>query len=619
MYLKEFEAKNDLLEVNERQKINFQLTYFNTLLNNAKTDLLYLTEMDKKLLSEWGQSPIIKQITFNNNIDFLNSKKFYSSLQVINTNGKIILALNKGRTGAYVKGDEATSIKNDEYYFVYSLNLNMGEMFITPFELFEESGGEYSVSEIKFTMPIFDELGKRAGVLVLTMDNSIFMRDYIKGLSGKNNYIYVVSLLNTNKLNNNGIKVHFGYDNVTTNLFSTKFPALIPYLKNIGLEKGQFYNSYGLFTFKSFYIPEKKESDSPIKWVVISYIPESKLNKVNYEEVLKRFFSRQIFFIILIFFSTIVISFLIITRRTIATNLRISEENLSILIETLPALIAFLDNEGRLLISNKAILYLMGLNDVKYRGKTKEDLVEYVKIDKKVFDEIFDISEPVSEEKIIEREIQLVSPTREERILDIKKIPLFGKNGGIRGVIIAGWDITDRKKYEEELRLYATTDAMTGVLNRRTGLEMLEQQIKMAKRRPMKFTICYVDINNLKYVNDNFGHIDGDFMILKVVETIKANLREADIVCRLGGDEFLIIFIDCNEAQARTIIDRITKALDEYNKKKEKPYPITISKGFAEYVAGEEINAEELIALADIEMYRDKQIMKKMLEERSEQ
>ena len=140
----------------------------------------------------------------------------------------------------------------------------------------------------------------------------------------------------------------------------------------------------------------------------------------------------------------------------------------------------------------------------------------------------------------------------------------------------------------------------------------------MAKRRPMKFTICYVDINNLKYVNDNFGHIDGDFMILKVVETIKANLREADVVCRLGGDEFMIIFIDCNETQARTIMERISKALDDYNKKKEKPYPVTISKGFAEYMPGEEINAEELIALADIEMYRDKQVMKKMLEESSE-
>lgn len=618
MYLKEFESKNALLEVNERQKINFQLTYFNTLLNNAKTDLLYLTEMNKNLLNGFGETAIIKQMIFNNNIDFLNSKKIYSSLKIINVKGKPVLELNKGITGTYVKDSNVSPLKGNEYYFVHSINLDKGEIFITPFELFIESGGEYNINEIRFSMPIFNDLGNRSGIVVLTIDNNIFMRDYIKGLAGKRNFIYVISLLNANSPAFKENTINYGYDNVTTNIFLSKFPSLIPYLKNVSANEGQFYNSYGLFTFKAFYIPDKNEKDSIIKWIVLSHIPESLLNKINYEEVLKRFVSRQTFFIILIFFSTIVISFLIITRRTMATNLKLSEENLNILIETLPAFIAFLDGSGKWLITNKTLLYLFGLNDIKYQGKNKDELKKYVKVDKNIFDEYFDISEPVNMEKIVDKEISITTSTKEERILDVKKIPLFEKSGKVRGIIIAGWDITDRKKYEEELHLYATTDAMTGVLNRRTGLEILEQQIKISKRRPMKFTICYVDINNLKYVNDNFGHIDGDFMILKVVETIKANLREADIVCRLGGDEFMIIFIDCNENQARAIMERISKALDDYNKKKEKPYPITISKGFAEYMPGEEINAEELIALADIEMYRDKQVMKKMLEESSE-
>ena len=619
MYLKEFEAKNALLEINEKQKTNFQLTYFNTLLNTTKTDLLYLTEINKNLLNDLGQEPIIRQIIFNNNIDFINSKKFYSSFKLLNMKGKTILELKKGRTGTYVSDSYTTPLKGNEYYFVYPLSLEKGQLFITPFELFSESGGEYNLNEIRFSMPIFDELGNKSGVIVLTMDNDIFMNNYIKGLAGKNNYIYVLSLMNKSMLDINVSTINYNYDNVTTELFQSKFPSLIPYFKNVSMNEGQFYNSYGLFTFKTFLIPDKDEKTSFVKWFVISYIPTEKLNKINYEEVLSRFLSRQIFFIILIFFSTIVISFLIITRRNIAINLKLSEDNLSILIETLPALIAFLDSGGRWLITNKINLYLFGLNDIKYFGKTKEELREYVKVDRKAFDDFFDIREAINSEKVIEKEVVLVSSSKEERIVDVKKIPLFEKNGNIRGVIIAGWDITDRKKYEEELHLYATTDAMTGVLNRRTGLEILDQQIRIAKRRPMKFTICYIDINNLKYVNDNFGHIDGDFMILKVVETIKANLREADVVCRLGGDEFMIIFIDCNETQARAIIERITKALDDYNKKKEKPYPITVSKGFAEYMPGEDINAEELIALADIEMYRDKQMMKKMLQESDEE
>jgi len=99
MYLKEFEAKNELLEINERQKTDFQLTYFITLLNTAKTDLLYLTEINKNLLNEFGQEPITKQIILNSNIDFINSKKFYSNLKLLNMKGKTILELKRVKLG----------------------------------------------------------------------------------------------------------------------------------------------------------------------------------------------------------------------------------------------------------------------------------------------------------------------------------------------------------------------------------------------------------------------------------------------------------------------------------------------------------------------------------------
>ena len=618
IYLKDYENRNKILEINEKEKVTFQLTYFNSLLGTSKSSLIYLAKINKHLMTDFGQAPIIRQLIINSDIDFLNSKQHYSSLELFDTSGKSILELKKGKTGTYINNSNTNPLRGNAYYFLNALSLGEGEIYVTPFELYLESSGDYNINEIKFSMPVFDDLGNRIGILVTSMDINFTMSNYIKGFGGENSYYYVLSFINDDLSKANKTRINYSYDNVTADFLKVKFPRLITYLKNVSIDEGQFYNSYGLFTFGYFYLPDENAKTSYTKWIVLSYIPEYKLYKASYAEALNRFLSKRIFFIILIFFATIVMSFLIITRRNIALNLKLSEENLSILIETLPAMIAFLDSKGRWLISNKMNLYLFGLNDIKYYGKTKEELKEYVKIESKIFDEYFDISSPINTEKVIEKEVTLITPSHDQRIFDVKKIPLFEKNGLIRGIIIAGWDITDRKKYEEELHLYATTDAMTGVLNRRTGLEMLEQQIKISKRRPMKFTICYVDINNLKYVNDNYGHNDGDFMILKVVETIKANLREADIVCRLGGDEFMIIFIDCNEAQARAIMERISKALDDYNKKKEKPYLITISKGFAEFIPGEAINAEELIALADIEMYRDKQIMKKMLEQSSE-
>jgi hypothetical protein len=97
---------------------------------------LYLTEINKNLLNDLWQEPIIRQIIFNNKIDFINSKKFYSSFKLLNMKGKTILELKKGRTGTYVSDSYTTPRKGNEYYFVYPLSLEKGQLFITPFELF---------------------------------------------------------------------------------------------------------------------------------------------------------------------------------------------------------------------------------------------------------------------------------------------------------------------------------------------------------------------------------------------------------------------------------------------------------------------------------------------------
>ena len=252
MYLKDFESKNKILEINEKDRINFQFTYFNTILSTAKTDLAYLTNINKHLLNDFGQVPIIRELIFNSNIDFLNSKTYYSCLRLFDSSGNAIVELKKGKTGTYIINSNTGPLRGDEYYFVHSLLLDKEEIFITPFELYLESGGSFNSSEIRFSMPLFDDLGNRIGVLVLTMDKDIFMRNYIKGFVDKNSYIYILSILNPDSLDVNKSTINYSFDNVTTKLFKMKFPSIIPYLKNINTDEGQFYNSYGLFTFKTF-------------------------------------------------------------------------------------------------------------------------------------------------------------------------------------------------------------------------------------------------------------------------------------------------------------------------------------------------------------------------------
>jgi diguanylate cyclase (GGDEF)-like protein/PAS domain S-box-containing protein len=165
-----------------------------------------------------------------------------------------------------------------------------------------------------------------------------------------------------------------------------------------------------------------------------------------------------------------------------------------------------------------------------------------------------------------------------------------------------------------ELEMYATTDPMTGVYNRRIGLLLLEEEIHKAKRNQSVLTVCFLDINDLKTVNDKYGHKEGDDLILSVVNIIKENLRVSDIICRMGGDEFLLILLDCNLNQCLEVWDGVQKDIDEKNAKKIKPYLLSVSRGFAEYNPIYPMTLDEIITTADYQMYQFKKKFKKVME-----
>ncbi len=175
------------------------------------------------------------------------------------------------------------------------------------------------------------------------------------------------------------------------------------------------------------------------------------------------------------------------------------------------------------------------------------------------------------------------------------------------GVIL---DIGDRKHLEDELRQYATTDTATGMYNRRFGLVLFEKHLSFARRAGQVLSICYIDINNLKAVNDRFGHQEGDALISRMSGIFKDSLRDSDVLCRVGGDEFLIIFPDTNAAGAEAVWDRIVGKMKEENQRESCLYPLSASHGIVESHPQSTASMEELISLADTRMYEEKRYQK---------
>ncbi len=162
-----------------------------------------------------------------------------------------------------------------------------------------------------------------------------------------------------------------------------------------------------------------------------------------------------------------------------------------------------------------------------------------------------------------------------------------------------------------DLEYYATLDTMTGVFNRRVGLTLLEKEIQRARRQKSVLTVCFLDINGLKAVNDQYGHQEGDELILTVVRVLKEALRESDSLCRMGGDEFLVILPDCNLNQSLQVWENIQKKMDEANARPDRQYAISVSRGFAEFNPLYPLTLDELISAADYQMYQNKRKIKK--------
>ena len=167
-------------------------------------------------------------------------------------------------------------------------------------------------------------------------------------------------------------------------------------------------------------------------------------------------------------------------------------------------------------------------------------------------------------------------------------------------------DISKRKKVEEQLEKLARVDSLTGCYNRRCGLELLDRQLKLSHRSKSPLLLAFLDIDGFKSINDNFGHDEGDKVLKEVVKLFKSTLREIDIICRMGGDEFLLIFPDSSLQDASPIKERINKNLTKLNHSLKKPYKIELSVGLSCYDSANPQPMDELIRIADQGMYEEK-------------
>lgn len=169
----------------------------------------------------------------------------------------------------------------------------------------------------------------------------------------------------------------------------------------------------------------------------------------------------------------------------------------------------------------------------------------------------------------------------------------------------------ERHAKRQELAELSHKDDLTGLNNRRGFLLLAEQQIRVARRQRSDFLLLFLDLDRLKYINDTFGHKEGDRALTEAAEVLRKSLRGSDILARFGGDEFGALCLLATAAEAATIRERLETVLAGVNAKPGRDYPLSFSVGILVCSHTDATGVETLLEQADALMYREKKEKKR--------
>ncbi|MCR5406291.1 MAG: GGDEF domain-containing protein [Lachnospiraceae bacterium] len=177
------------------------------------------------------------------------------------------------------------------------------------------------------------------------------------------------------------------------------------------------------------------------------------------------------------------------------------------------------------------------------------------------------------------------------------------------GDILAGFknvdDIVASAKERQNLEILASTDIMTGILNRGSG----ERKVIDAMANEKTGMLCILDVDKFKNINDDYGHNVGDKVLRGIADVLKLTFRDEDIIFRLGGDEYAVYVMNLSdEEDGRVVMDRVFKEISKMDIPELNGREICVSAGVVFFKEGDKRSFEELYKLADSDVYESKKV-----------
>ncbi|MCH1966405.1 sensor domain-containing diguanylate cyclase [Paraclostridium sordellii] len=270
---------------------------------------------------------------------------------------------------------------------------------------------------------------------------------------------------------------------------------------------------------------------------------------------------------------------------------------LETIINTIPDIIFYKDKQSRYLGGNKAFFEgFFGKKKSEVIGKNDFELHQ----DKEVAKAFIERDQEILKNKEDKyTEINILNKDDKILYLESVKTPLINEKGEAWGIVGVARDMTKRKELEDMLTQMSYTDKLTGLYNR----AYFEEQInKLDDNEYYPLTLIMGDLNGLKVVNDNLGHLEGDKLLVEIAKVLKGSCRKEDLVFRWGGDEFIILLPNSDYKLGKEICNRIQLNCKNTDKT---PIPLSISLGVSTKI-NKQKDIDEILKEAEDMMYIEK-------------
>ena len=247
------------------------------------------------------------------------------------------------------------------------------------------------------------------------------------------------------------------------------------------------------------------------------------------------------------------------------------KELLHTVINSTDDLIFYKDSRLRYLGCNKSFEKFCGKKEAEIIGKTDFELFE---------NEYAQSSYEKDKEVLVKNKLLVNNEWAEIEnsniLLQTKKVPLKYKESKSEGILGISRDITELHEVYERLKKQAYRDELTSVYNRKAFNERIEEKFDLYNRYKSKFCMAMYDIDDFKVINDTYGHDIGDKVLVEMTKEIRANIRKTDLIFRVGGEEFVIIFPKTLIDEAFFVTEKIREAVSKMNMVDNKTITISI-------------------------------------------